>query len=83
MYYAQINEDNIVVGVHCTDTPLPEWIECDGYDVMGKIYDPESGTFIDNPHPAPEPDPERTPEEILNQVLVNSEYLVALSEMEG
>ena len=53
MYFAQLNENNVVVGIsdlieHANDERL---VEISDFDVslVGKLYDASSATFVDNP----------------------------------
>ena len=60
MYYAQINDDSIVISVTQTTGEIdnPSMIAIEGYDisVLGKRYNPDTGDFEDiEPEPTPVP----------------------------
>lgn len=64
MNYAQLDNDNLVVAVHDTFDSItdPTYIQIDSFDVslLGKIYDPDTKTFKENPNP---PEPVEEPEQ--------------------
>lgn len=64
MNYAKLDNDNLVIAVYDTFDPItdPTYIQIDSFDVslLGKIYDPDTKTFKDNPNP---PEPAEEPEQ--------------------
>lgn len=65
MTFAQIDDNNLVVGIHQTDVPFDDtehFIEVpdDDSSIMGKVYDKDSGEFKENPN-VPEPVEQKAP----------------------
>lgn len=65
MYYAQIDPDSkLVIGVHdMTQYDDPNYIKIGSFDtsLLGKVYDEENKTFIENPNPPQEVASEEAP----------------------
>lgn len=65
MYYAQINPDNkLVIGIHdMSQYDDPNYIQVDSFDasLLGKVYDEENKTFIENPNQPQEVESEEAP----------------------
>ena len=87
MFYAQLNEENICVGI----SQLPgeviadDMIQIDSYDtsLLRKIW--QNGEWIENPNPEPEPEPAPEPtttDELTELMLVLMEGQVTLFEMQ-
>ncbi len=86
-YYAQIDENNICIGV--SQNPLPierdDMIQIDSYDLslLRKVY--QDGEWIENPNPEPEPEPVPEPtstDELKELMLDLMEGQVTLFEMQ-
>ena len=80
-YYAQIDENNICVGLSETSLPInnPRAIprrDGDGSD-LGKLYN--NGTWEDGPGLPPEPLSET--EQAILDTAVNTDYLVCLADL--
>ena len=80
--YAQIDENGIVV----SDSHLSGEVHADNmipiaedFDLTNKKY--ENGEWVEYIPPQPEPEP--SVEEILESIAINTEYLVALQELNG
>ena len=85
MLYAELDENNRCF--HVTDNELPLSDKCVlvDKDVLGMIYDPETGTFSEYTPPEPEPIPEPPISETEQAILdtaINVDYLVCMKELE-
>ena len=84
MFYAQLNENNICVGVSqlSGEVKAENMIEIEAYDalLLGKKYD--SGAWVEIPQEEPEPQP--TEQDLLNaQILLNdAEHDAKLKEID-
>lgn len=78
MFYAELDENNRCFHVTESELPLSERVVATDKNVLGMIYDPETGTFSEYipPEPEPTPDPEPTQldriEEQLNALAADS-----------
>ena len=78
MFYAELDENNICFHVTESKLPLSERVVVADKNVLGMIYDPETGEFSEYipPEPEPTPDPEPTQldriEEQLNALAADS-----------
>lgn len=87
MFYAQINEENICVGISqlSGEVIADDMIQIDSYDtsLLRKIW--QNGEWIENPNPSPEPEPAPEPtttDELKDLMLDLMEGQVALFEMQ-
>lgn len=95
MIYAMIVNNYVIDAIESNEPPI--WgntvnnepviaIELNGQIVKrGMIYNPETGSFNNPPEPEPESEPEKqiTAAEMIEAVLINTEFLLAVNEMEG
>ena len=86
-YYAQIDEDNICIGVSQAPEEIirDDMVQIDSYDLslLRKIY--QDGEWIENPNPEPEPKPVPEPtstDELKELMLDLMEGQVTLFEMQ-
>lgn len=84
-YYAQIDENNICIGV--SQNPLPierdDMIQIDSYDLslLRKVW--QNSEWIENPNPIPEPEPAPTSTDELKELMLDMiEGQVTLFEMQ-
>lgn len=87
MFYAQINEENICVGISqlSGEVIADDMIQIDSYDtsLLRKIW--QNGEWIENPNPSPEPEPAPEPtttDELKELMLDLMEGQVTLFEMQ-
>ena len=63
VYYAQIDENNICIGIsqHPEEIDREDLIKIDSYDfgLLRKVW--QDGEWIENPNPEPEPEPTPDP----------------------
>lgn len=91
MKYAMICKNN-VIEIVSADT-IPNWpadpsgnpitaVECDETVEMGMFYDPETNTFSEYIPPEPTPEPLTPTEERQIDILLNTEYIACLLELQ-
>ncbi len=81
--YAQLNADNVVEGFSrlSSEMIVENMVLINDIEVeLGNRYDTVTQTFTP-PEPEPTPDPQLTLEEMQMQTLLNTEYLVVMSEL--
>lgn len=82
--YAQLNHDNVVIGISqlTGEVDADNMILINDLDVkLGSIYDRETGKFTAQVIPEPMPK-EPHIDEIQAKILVNTETLISMKEME-
>lgn len=85
MFYAELDENNRCFHVTESELPLSERIVAVDKNVLGMIYNPETGTFSEYTPPEPEPTPEPPLSETEQAILdtaINVDYLVCMKELE-
>ena len=84
-YYAQINENNICIGVSqlSGEVNLPSMVFLDTYDssLLGKQYN--NGAWEEMAQPEPTPQPLSETEQAILQTAINTEYMMSLMEVKG
>ena len=85
MFYAELDENNRCFHVTESELPLSERIVAVDKNVLGMIYNSETGTFSEYTPPEPEPTPEPPLSETEQAILdtaINVDYLVCMKELE-
>lgn len=84
-FYAQLNNENIVVGISQLSGEVlrDDMIDITDFETapeLGSRYDPETESF-EAPDPMPEPEPTIPVEQIAEETLLETKYQTLLLEM--